>query len=179
MFFAILIQIFHAHRFGIFRSELEDISNFDTAGNFQFWFSTAWTDTTVNCFRKIAIYSIRYISFHIQPHIMFIYFISATAEIFNALQRIVIKDGNSFRKLISSDKSGMKSAVFCNHSRMDRCTKIIRNLRLICLQIPTDKQYHIRIVFIFLINYRFHRIFYRKMQVVTNLFNRMLIWCIY
>ena len=105
-------------------------------------------------------------------------YVSTAAEVVNPFQGLIIKYRIVSLKIIRSNGTGSKSTLWCDHRRMNSAPQIIR-LGLICLQIPTKKYNHIRIVLVPLINYRFTGILHRKMQKLTYIVNGMFIRCIY
>ncbi len=138
--FAVLIIVCHAHGFGIFGSQLEDIADFNSPGNGDCRFSAVRADSALLDFGKVVVFCMGNIAGHIQSGVMIFFFVCAAGKVVQAFQRTVEQYREVFVfQSYRSDVAGLQTTVFGNHSRMDVASQIIGQLGFIDFQIAADE----------------------------------------
>ena len=133
--------ISHIHAFGIFGSQLEDITYFDSAADGDGLLSTAWADATFFDFCHIDKFHAFTVTGKIHAGIMVVHFVCSAYEILDSLQRFVIDHLTVSLQSDRSAESGYNAASICDFSRMNLVSNQVHELGFIHF-IVTAQEYH-------------------------------------
>ena len=176
---AVLVKILHAHGFGIFGAELEDISNLNATGNAECVLAALGADPAFFYLGEIVERSTGAIPLEAEARVMVFLAVCAAAKVVRSLKRAVEQHRHALGQAERPDVAGHNAAFRRDGCRVDRFAEEIRELGLVCFQIAAQEQYDVFVRRIFLINNRLAGLFHRQLQERANVLDGLLTGRVY
>jgi hypothetical protein len=168
-----VVDISHIHGFGVFGSQLEDITYLDATGDCDGRLFAVRADAAFLYFGKIMVFCIFQVTGHVEPGVMVFVYISATGKIIQALKGTVKEHGKITFQVDRAYISGIESAFPGDDCRMDFTAQIISKFGFIYFEVAADEQYDIMIIQVTLVDNCLAGVLFTTLQKLADVFNRM------